>query len=148
MKRLISSGSTRGRSSSIDSVDATEQQDNDSHASGDEENKQKNSGPPAKNFEHLNDQRWRDFCEKKLKKFETKWSKRLETYTDEDHERMRQEEEEADVNDVLVVIDTAADESAFSDTVEDPANKEFLASNFWKVEDQYNIDDLLADFEE
>ncbi len=61
---------------------------------------------------------------------------------------MRQEEEEADLDDIHLVVDTAADESAFSDIVEEPVNKEFLATTFWKVEDQYNIDDLLADFEE
>jgi hypothetical protein len=54
LKRIISVGSIRGRSSSIDSVDATEQ-DNDSHASGDEESKIKNSASAGKSFEHLND---------------------------------------------------------------------------------------------
>ena len=85
---------------------------------------------------------------KGLKKSEKKLKKRLETYTKEEQTRMRQEEEEEDLDDIHLVVETAADESACSDIVEEPVNKEFLATTFWKVEDQYNIDDLLADFEE
>ena len=146
---MMSPGTTRGRSSSIDSVDAHEQ-DNESHGSGDEKGgAAASASAPARSYEHLNDQKWKDFCEKKLKRFETKWTKRLETYTEDDHAQMRYEDQEADVDDILVVVDTAADESGLSLNNEDEeVSKEYLASSFWKVEDAYKLDDLLADFEQ
>ena len=62
---------------------------------------------------------------------------------------MRYEDQEADVDDILVVVDTAADESGLSLNNEDEeVSKEYLASSFWKVEDAYKLDDLLADFEQ
>ena len=55
LKRLIASGTTRGRSSSIDSVDAPEQ-DNESHGSGDEKGgAAASASAPARSYEHLND---------------------------------------------------------------------------------------------
>ena len=150
LKRLLTSGTTavRGRSGSIDSVDAPDQ-DNESHGSGDE--KGAVASLPAKSYEHLNDQRWKDFCDKKLKRFESKWTKRLETYTEEDHAQMRYEDQEADVDDIVVTVETTADESgliSLNHEEEEEVSKEFLASSFWKVEDAYKLDDLLADFEQ
>jgi hypothetical protein len=109
---LTTSGTTapRARSESIDSIDGAGEE-NESHGSNEEDLQHKGPGSKGKTFEHLNDSKWRDFCDKKLKRFETKWSKRLETYTEEDHYQMQHENDEtADLEDVEIVIDTGADE--------------------------------------
>jgi hypothetical protein len=34
----------------------------------------------TKSFKHLNDSQWSTFCGRKLQYFETKWTKKLESY--------------------------------------------------------------------
>ena len=141
------------RSDSIDSIDGAGDE-NESHGSNEEDQHPKGSDSKSKNFEHLNDAKWKDFCEKKLKRFETKWSKRLETYTDEDHYQIQHENDEtADLEDVEIVIDTGADEddivvgSADDYQYQEESSHEFLANEYWRVPEPFNIEDLLADFE-
>jgi hypothetical protein len=54
----------------------------------------------GKSFRHLADSQWTQFVETKLNKFETKWTKKLETYNENDHIEV----EEADPDEVHVVI--------------------------------------------
>ena len=49
------------------------------------DNEQLYDKAPTKFFRHLIDADWRTFVETKLRKFETKWTKKLEDYTEEDH---------------------------------------------------------------
>lgn len=62
-------------------------------------------------------------------------------------------DETADLEDVEIVIDTGADEddivlgSGEDYQQEEESNKEFLANEYWRVPEPFNIEDLLADFE-
>jgi len=92
LKRLTTTGST-----SLTSNDEDETTILDDHAQEAEEEEQKSAAPStAKSFKHLNDSQWSSFCNGRLQNFETKWSKKLETYTLEDRKQI-QEEEEVDV---------------------------------------------------
>lgn len=95
LKRLTTAGSTAA---------APEEEDEQKVINLDEEldSQQKPAVSVAqssgKSFQHLNDSLWSNFCAGKLHYFETKWSKKLESYTDEDHKALEQEAmEEVDV---------------------------------------------------
>ena len=51
----------------------------------------------TKSFKHLNDSQWSTFCGGKLKFFETKWTKKLEEYTEEDHRENEMHDDDVDV---------------------------------------------------
>lgn len=52
---------------------------------------------PGRLFKHLTDPEWTSFVDNKLNKFETMWTKKLETYTEDDHHQ-------AELDDIEVVI--------------------------------------------
>lgn len=156
LKRLTTTGTTAVISNSLD-----DNFDHDSQSENNEDHSKSTAPSSAKSFKHLNDSQWSTFCDKKLIKFETKWTKKLESYTEEDHERA----DEVDPDDVEIVINNEdADEDSinigdissssqrkYSTEIESEPEpeevKDFLASNYWKTPEQFNIDDLLADAE-
>ena len=127
------------------------------------------SASSTKSFKHLADSQWNTFVERKLNKFETKWTKKLETYTEDDHQ-VDHEEVEVEINssesddDIIMKegeglsksvadhkLSSMFDEDDMSGkytddwAVNDQKNKEYLANQFWRTPEQFNIDDLLAD---
>ena len=50
-----------------------------------------------KTFEHLNDERWSKFCDRRLRIFESKWSKKLEDYTEEDNKEIEGDSEHVEI---------------------------------------------------
>lgn len=131
------------------------------------------SASSTKTFKHLADSQWNTFVEKKLNKFETKWTKKLETYTEDDHQ-VDHEEVEVEINssdsddDIIMKegsegslsksvadhkLSSIFDEDDLSGkynddwAVTDQKNKEYLANQFWKTPEQFNLEDLLKDAE-
>ncbi len=146
LKRLTITGSTTA-AVSLDSFDAG----NDENDSQDEDESKQgaatSASTPAKTFRHLNDAKWGAFCEGRLKRLESKWVRKLESYTEEDHERLRQEalEDEIIANRALSTGDIEIeivkgshsddDDLVVAEDVEGQQviEKEYLASEFWKV---------------
>jgi hypothetical protein len=50
-----------------------------------EDKKDEEEKKEERSLKHLNDPEWDSFCKGRLQYFETKWTKKLETYTQEDH---------------------------------------------------------------
>lgn len=59
---------------------------NNNQDSSFEEHEEQQPAQPEKTFRHLSDADWTTFVDTRLNKFETKWTKKLETYTEEDHQ--------------------------------------------------------------
>lgn len=135
-------------------------QSNQDSSSDDEEIGRAVPAAPAKSFKHLTDPEWTSFVDNKLNKFETKWTKKLETYTEEDHQSASADDVEvviqnSDSDDDITLGSTAHSkvDSMFDQDLDgggDEAvqhSREYLANQYWKVPEQFDLDDLLKDAE-
>lgn len=61
----------------------------------------------TKSYSHLNDPTWKTFCDGRLRHYETKWTKKLEDYTDEDNKEIVSDQEDGED----VVLEEADDET-------------------------------------
>jgi hypothetical protein len=163
------------------SLDDDDEPQMDSQSEEDGENKAKSNGAASsasttKSFKHLADGQWTQFVENKLNKFETKWTKKLETYTAEDHLANEVDPEEVEVqintsdsDDDIVLKDhhdlaKSMQDGKLSNMFDSDIkgmkegkhkddwavgqqDKEYLANQYWKVPEQFDLDDLLKDAE-
>lgn len=88
LKRLTTNGSTNGALE--EGNDETEDIfNNEIEKNADDSQEQSTS----KSFKHLYDNHWSTFCNGRLRFFETKWTKKLEGYTEEDRKQLSIENE-------------------------------------------------------
>lgn len=163
LKRLMTTGSLSGAGAppaSQDDDDVVHNLDDDDSAVP-----SANGASTAKSFKHLNDSQWSSFCNGRLGYFETKWTKKLEDYTDEDHRQIESDSSDDDLHlpqygDKMRKSMTDPKTGKLIEDIEDQKynddwelNNEsgtttFLANQFWKVPDAYDIDDLMNEFEQ
>lgn len=126
-----------------------------------------------RSFEHLNDGQWSTFCERRLKHFESKWTKKLEDYTEEDNKEAEFDDGTHDGDETKaqvlsekgpsglsrsMTVDPKSGESLLSSSEleekkpkddwsinEKSESGEFLANQYWKTPEQYSLDDLLKE---
>lgn len=103
LKRLTTTGTTASISNSLDGDAEIDSQSENNESS-------KSAAPALKSFKHLNDNKWIAFCDKKLSRFETKWTKKLETYTEEDKHRA----DEVDADDIEVDVMNSDEEDSIN----------------------------------
>ena len=59
----------------------------------------------------MNDPQWKQFCDGRLLHYETKWTKKLEDYTDEDNRKIVSDNEEEDEEDHVMLEEAGHDET-------------------------------------
>jgi hypothetical protein len=95
LKRLLSAASAQ-------QVELVKEDSYDFHMLDEDEKPKKgavaeaSSQSSTKSYSHLNDSHWRHFCEGRLRHYETKWTKKLEDYTDEDNKEIVSDNDEYD----------------------------------------------------